>query len=44
MNRAIAVGVVSFALGIAAAVLVAVNPAGWAWPSQLPSAFRDHPS
>ena len=41
MTRAIAVGVVGFALGIAAAVLVAVNPAGWAWPSQLPSAFRE---
>jgi len=38
MTRAIAVGVVSFALGIAAAALVAVNPAGWTWPSRLPSA------
>ena len=41
MTRAIAVGVVSFALGIAAAAVVAVNPAGWAWPSQLLSAFRE---
>ena len=40
MTRALAVGAVSFALGIAAATLAAVNPAGWAWPSQLPSAFR----
>ena len=39
MTRAIAVGVVGFALGIAAAVLVAVN--GWGWPSELPSAFRE---
>ncbi len=41
MTRAIAVGFVSFALGIGAAALVAVNPAGWAWPSLLPSAFRE---
>ena len=41
MTRAIAVGAVGFALGIAAAVLVASNPAGWAWPSQLPPAFRE---
>ena len=41
MTRAIAVGVVSFALGIAAAALVTVNPAGWAWPSQLRPALRE---
>ena len=35
MNKAIAVGVVSFVLGMAAAALVAVNPAGWEWPSRV---------
>ena len=35
MNKAIAVGVVSFVLGMAAAALVAVNPAGWQWSSRL---------
>ena len=35
MNKAIAVGVVSFVLGMAAAALVAVNPAGWQWPSRV---------
>jgi len=35
MNKAMAVGVASFVLGMAAAALVAVNPAGWQWPSRL---------
>ena len=35
MNKAIAVGIVSFVLGMAAAALVAVNPAGWQWSSRL---------
>ena len=35
MNKAIAVGVVSFVLGMAAAALVAVNPAGWQWSSRV---------
>ncbi len=36
MNRAIAVGVASFVLGLVSATLAAVNPAGWHWPSRLP--------
>ena len=33
--RAIALGVASFALGIAVTALMTVNPAGWQWPSRL---------
>ena len=46
MNKAIAVGVVSFGLGVVAAALVAVNPAGWQWPSRLFSlvAAREAPA
>ena len=33
--KAIALGVASFALGIAVTALMAVNPAGWQWPSRL---------
>ena len=44
MNKAIAVGVVSFGLGMAAAALVAVNPAGWQWSSRLFSAMRGAPA
>ena len=39
MKSAILIGVVSFGLGIAAAALAVVNPAGWHWPSRL---FPDH--
>ena len=35
MKQALAIGVLSFGLGIGAAALVAVNPAGWHWPSRL---------
>ncbi len=46
MKKAIAVGVVSFGLGIAAAALVAVNPAGWQWLGRVVSfpAVRDAPA
>ena len=41
MKTATATGVVSFGLGIAATALVAVNPAGWQWPTHLFSTLRD---
>ena len=41
MKNAIAFGVVSFGLGIAMTALVAVNPAGWQWPSRLTAAFQE---
>ena len=41
MTKVIAVGAVSFGLGIAAAALVAVNPAGWEWPAPLSATLRE---
>jgi RND family efflux transporter MFP subunit len=41
MKNAIAFGVVSFGLGIALTALVAVNPAGWQWPSRLTGALQE---
>ena len=44
MNKAVAVGVVSFGLGMAITALVTVNPADWRWPSRLVSAFGEAPA
>ena len=41
MNRAIAIGVVSFGLGMGAAALMVANPAGWDWPSRLLATLSD---
>ena len=41
MKTAIAIGVVSFGLGICAAALVVLNPAGWHWPSRLFATLPD---
>ena len=35
MKRTIAIGVLSFGLGIGAAALVVLNPAAWNWPARL---------
>lgn len=39
MKKAITFGVLSFALGVVATAVVAVNPAGWGWPADLGSAL-----
>ena len=44
MKNSIAVGVASFALGMAATALVVFNPAGWQWPSSLQAVFSGAPS
>ena len=41
MKKAIALGVASFGLGMAATALVAVNPAGWQWPARLTAALQE---
>ena len=41
MKKAIALGVASFGLGMAATALVAVNPAGWQWPARLAAARQE---
>ena len=44
MKQALALGVIGFGLGIAAAALVLVNPAGWRWPSGLVTALGEPPA
>ena len=44
MNKAIAIGVASFGLGIAATMLVTLNPAGWQWSARLFSTLREAPA
>ena len=44
MKKAVALGVVSFGLGVAITALVTVNPADWRWPSRLVSAFGEAPA
>ena len=39
MQKAVAFSVIGFGLGLAAAVVLVVNPAGWRWPASLLSAL-----
>ena len=41
MKQGLALGVVGFGLGIAAAALVLVNPGGWRWPSGIVTALAE---
>ena len=43
MKKAVAIGVASFGLGMAATALVAVNPGGWQWPARLAAALQEPP-